>query len=291
MSPAQSDPLYGPFERAPQSRLDFELVQRLHNLWLRSTGYVEHRTRPKDLFVVEGSWQYNPWRGLSWLASGPGPAPEYDLTDAPWQYRKLETFSGFRHIEGTVTVGVVTGVDVLVGEASYNYLGLKRRVSETEGWDFEGGFIRRGNSPNWFVFYSQNGTPPVYPDWPPGGLAPGGRAIVKVYCPAPNRVILYVEILADGNFVPQERTWDLGAPGLNPDGSYQKVRRMTNLKVDTTGSSLGNRWDGVKIGLSGQPVLWLPPNTETYETVSTATVSFQKPITADHTEGININVN
>jgi hypothetical protein len=195
------------------------------------------------------------WAGFRYVPPTDVPAPEYYGGIASIiGDRLVRSKPGYRKVEGHVFPGVVTGVDRYPGEAAYNYFGIKRE----DEFDFEGGLVRDAHSSNWFVYHALNGT--VFPDnWPQGGIPPGSDVFMRIYVPTPN-----VSYSAPGGFGIETAAWDIAydAPGLDPNGTNQRIRRNSSLIVDLTGSSGPNIWQGVLAGTPTELHLWRPPDTE-----------------------------
>ncbi|HET6645615.1 MAG TPA: hypothetical protein VFG65_08980, partial [Fimbriimonadales bacterium] len=206
-------------------------------------AYIESPEEGRNLIAVEGPWQYSYGAGFRYVPPTDVPAPEYYGGIASIiGDRLVRSKPGYRKVEGHVFPGVVTGVDRYPGEAAYNYFGIKRE----DEFDFEGGLVRDAHSSNWFVYHALNGT--VFPDnWPQGGIPPGSDVFMRTYVPTPNRVFFYVSYSAPGGFGIETAAWDIAydAPGLDPNGTNQRIRRNSSLIVDLTGSSGPNIWQGV----------------------------------------------
>lgn len=181
-------------------------------------------------------------------------------------YRRVKSNNSYRKSEGTIVVPSTSdlkGVDAS-GEAAYNYFGLENSSS---GRNAECGiYTAPGMGEGWKVFHNFNGSW-VGDNWPSDPIPAGSSVFMRMYVPKDGELAFYISY-SGGN-----KTFVYSCSGTRYDGSNQKLRRVTSLLVNNTGSySKNNKWQNVYIATPSDMHLWGTADTSAVTTTSYVSV-------------------
>ncbi len=196
-------------------------------------------------------------------------------------YRRVKSNNGYRKVEGTIVIpstSDLNGVDAN-GEAAYNYLGLENTSSgrNAECGIYTGPQMNKG----WRVFHNFNGSW-VADNWPSSPIPAGNSVFMRMYVPQDNQLAFYISYSGGSN------TFVYSCTGTKYDGSNQKLRRVTSLLVNNTGSySKNNIWKSVSIATPSDMHLWTA--SDIYQVTTTSYVSVVET-NKYYNETVNINI-
>ncbi|SDS43044.1 hypothetical protein SAMN05444162_1459 [Paenibacillaceae bacterium GAS479] len=165
---------------------------------------------------------------------------------ADYAYRKIESNTGYRKIEATITLPTISDLsDVASGDSLYNYLGMNG-----PGFDFEFGFgfdPSAGLDDEFGVYRSM--VVGSTKDWAYTTLRASAGSTYRLMIAAENGKAKCYVYDANNNEIFQQ---DFNVSPMKLNGSNQRVRRVSALNCadDAAAAVTDNRWTSTLVATS-----------------------------------------